>query len=184
MDSFVLEKERIIKQQKRKDMSYKEKELSLDRERKAKKRQDPSYIEQEKENYNKRKYANDIHDCIEKFHKNTSTGPTYICSCCHQTWFSENVTKVKAEEIRRLHSPFCSEDLLTGVLSVENKEWICRTCLSSIKSGKIPKLSVLNGMKWPNKPKELNLHPLEERLVSLRIPFMQIRELPRVVSIV
>ena len=34
-------------------------------------------------------------------------------------------------------------------------------------------------MKWPDKPPELNLHQLEKRLISLRIPFMQIRELPR-----
>ena len=34
-------------------------------------------------------------------------------------------------------------------------------------------------MKWPDKPSELDLHQLEERLISLRIPFMQIRELPR-----
>lgn len=34
-------------------------------------------------------------------------------------------------------------------------------------------------MVWPSKPSELQLFPLEERLVSLRIPFMQIRELPR-----
>ena len=34
-------------------------------------------------------------------------------------------------------------------------------------------------MKWPDKPLELDLHQLEERLISLRIPFMQIRELPR-----
>ena len=34
-------------------------------------------------------------------------------------------------------------------------------------------------MKWPDKPPELNLHQLEERLIALRIPFMQIGELPR-----
>ncbi|CAC5391861.1 unnamed protein product [Mytilus coruscus] len=34
-------------------------------------------------------------------------------------------------------------------------------------------------MGFPQKPKELNLYPLEERLLSLRIPFMQIRQLPR-----
>ena len=34
-------------------------------------------------------------------------------------------------------------------------------------------------MKWPDKPAELNLHQLEESLVAVRIPFMQIRELPR-----
>ena len=43
----------------------------------------------------------------------------------------------------------------------------------------MPRLSVANGMKWPDKPQELNLHQLEERLIALRIPFMQIRELPR-----
>jgi len=34
-------------------------------------------------------------------------------------------------------------------------------------------------MGFPEKPKELQLYPLEERLISLRIPFMQIRQLTR-----
>ena len=34
-------------------------------------------------------------------------------------------------------------------------------------------------MKWPEKPRELDLHQPKERLIALRIPFMQIRELPR-----
>ena len=34
-------------------------------------------------------------------------------------------------------------------------------------------------MSFPNKPSVLDLIPLEERLISPRIPFMQIRELPR-----
>ena len=34
-------------------------------------------------------------------------------------------------------------------------------------------------MGFPYKPDELNLTSLEERLISPRIPFMQIRELPR-----
>ena len=34
-------------------------------------------------------------------------------------------------------------------------------------------------MSFPVKPELLNLVPLEERLISSRIPFMQIRELPR-----
>ena len=44
---------------------------------------------------------------------------------------------------------------------------------------KLPKLSVANDMKWPDKPPDLNLHQLEERLIVLCIPFIQIRELPR-----
>ena len=67
----------------------------------------------------------------------------------------------------------------TEFTSVGNEEWICHTCLSALRDSKLPKLSVANGMKWPGKPPELNLHQLEERLIALRIPFMQIRELPR-----
>ena len=34
-------------------------------------------------------------------------------------------------------------------------------------------------MKWPEKARELDLLQLEERLIALRISFMQIKELPR-----
>ena len=79
-------------------------------------------------------------------------------------------THITAES-RRLHC--------TNFTSIGNEEWICHTCLSALRECKPPKLSVSNGMKWPDKPPELNLHQLEERLIALRIPFMQIRELPR-----
>ena len=67
----------------------------------------------------------------------------------------------------------------TQFTSINNEEWVCHTCLGTLRDGKVPKLSVANGMKWPNRPPELDLHQLEERLIALRIPFMQIRELPR-----
>ena len=63
---------------------------------------------------------------------------------------------------------------LTGFSSVNNLEWICTTCLCNIRKGSIPNLSVLNGMTLSQKPPELNLCNLEERLIALRIPFMQI----------
>ena len=65
------------------------------------------------------------------------------------------------------------------VLSVDDSEWICTTCETNVMNQKVPKLSEANGMRWPEKPDVLQLYPLEERLISLRIPFMQIRELPR-----
>jgi hypothetical protein len=34
-------------------------------------------------------------------------------------------------------------------------------------------------MKFSTKPAQLEFYQLEERLIALRIPFMQIRELPR-----
>jgi hypothetical protein len=69
--------------------------------------------------------------------------------------------------------------VLTGKTSVDNKQWLCNTCIDSLKSGKVPKLAVVNGMMFPPKPPELELYQLEERLIALRIPFMQIRQLPR-----
>ena len=82
--------------------------------------------------------------------------------------------------LKNTHIPAESKRLhCTDFISVNSEEWICHTCLSALRESKIPKLSVTNGMKWPVKPPELNLHQLEERLIALRIPFMQIRELPR-----
>ena len=116
-----------------------------------------------------------IQESIKQFHSNIAIGPLYVCSCCHQTWFRKSVSMLKnthiSAESRRLHC--------TNFTSIGNEEWICHTCLSALREYKPPKLSVSNGMKWPDKPPELNLHQLEERLIALPIPFMQIRELPR-----
>ena len=116
-----------------------------------------------------------IEEAIKQFHFDISKGPIYVCSCCHQTWFRKSVSMLKNTHIpaesKRQHC--------TGLTSVGNEEWICHTCLSALRDSKIPKLSVANGMKWPDKPPELNLHQLEERLIALLIPFIQIRELPR-----
>jgi len=76
----------------------------------------------------------------------------------------------------------CSKDVVescvTGVESVDNSEWICTTFHSNLEKGKLPSCSKANKMSFPEKPELSNLTPLEERLISPRIPFMQIRELP------
>ena len=69
------------------------------------------------------------------------------------------------------------QECVTGFLSVANREWICNTCIYNIRRNKVPKLAVINGMRFPDRPPEMNLNNLEERLISLRIPFMQIQAL-------
>ena len=50
---------------------------------------------------------------------------------------------------------------------------------SNLKVGKVPSCAKANKMTFPERPEVLkNLTPLEERLISPRIPFMQVRELP------
>ena len=62
---------------------------------------------------------------------------------------------------------------------MNNTQWICTTCHKNIKGGKLPSCAKANKITFPPKPPVLELTELKERLVSPRIPFMQLRELPR-----
>ena len=165
---YVLECERIKKQQIRQE-KRKIDDLEINVPRKKIKRDIDLLPKKIQKNFES------IEESIKRFHSDISFGPIYVCSCCHQTWFRKSVSVLKNTHIpaesKRLH---CTE-----FKSVGNEEWICHTCLSALRDSKLPKLSVANGMKCSDKPPELNLHQLEERLIALRIPFMQIRELPR-----
>ena len=115
---------------------------------------------------------------IEKFHKNIGVGPEHICTCCDQLWYRSSVTECNPSLYKS-----CSNEILnlclTGVKSIGNTEWICGTCHSNLKAGKLPSCAKANKMIFPEKPDVLkDLTPLEERLISPRIPFMQVRELP------
>ena len=205
-DPVFKTKERESKQFARRNPGFRAKETVYQKESKRKARENPYFLECERIKkqqirQEKRKFNDDlgidvprkrskpdtdplpkshqkdltIEESIKRFHSDIAIGPLYVCSCCHQTWFRKSVSMLKnthiSAESKRLHC--------TDFTSVGNEEWICHTCLSALRENKPPKLSVANGMKWPDKPPELNLHQLEERLIALRIPFMQIRELPR-----
>lgn len=63
---------------------------------------------------------------------------------------------------------------------MDNKEWVCKTCLLAVRQDKIPTCSLTNDMKFPPPiPEELKLTHLEERLISPHLAFMQLKELPR-----
>ena len=113
---------------------------------------------------------------VNFFHKRMKCGPEYICSC-DQLWYRSSVIKCNSNKYKS-----CSQDVdscVTGVRSVDNTEWICTTCDSNLKKGRLPSCSKANKMSFPEKTELLNLTPLEERLISPRIPLMQIRKLPR-----
>ena len=61
-----------------------------------------------------------------------------------------------------------------GIMSKDNKEWILKNCQSAACNVTVPKHSVYNKMGFVQQPPKLNVYPMEERLVALRIPFMQI----------
>ena len=119
-----------------------------------------------------------IQEGIEMFHKDISVGPEYICTCCEQLWYKSSVTKCNPDLYKS-----CTREILnlclTGLKTIDNTEWICSTCHSNLKAGKLPTCAKANKMTFPEKPDVLkHLTALEERLISPRIPFMQVCELP------
>ena len=121
-----------------------------------------------------------VSDIIDNFHEAIKEGPEFVCTCCDQLWYRSSVLECKADSYNfELFEDKPSTLFITDTKSVENKKWICRTCHNNLKNGKVPTCSKANGMSFPEKPAVLNLTPLEERLIAPRIPFMQIRELPR-----
>lgn len=114
---------------------------------------------------------------INNFHQKIAEGPLYICTSCNQLMYKHSVGCV----------PTSKEDKVLHILqqcpkvqSVEQKVWMCRTCKSHIAKGKIPPLSVINGMTFPESTPVLKqLNPLELTLLAVRLPFMKIHQAPR-----
>ncbi|CAI5637808.1 unnamed protein product, partial [Oreochromis niloticus] len=60
------------------------------------------------------------------------------------------------------------------------KEYICHTCHSSLKSGRMPRLAAVNGLDLQDIPAELcDLNILERHLIAKCIPFAKIIPLPK-----
>ena len=118
-----------------------------------------------------------ISDVISNFRNDITCGPEYVCTCCDQLWYRSSVIKCNPNGYK-MCSQTIVESCLTCIKSVDNTKWICSTCHSNIKLGKLPSCAKANKMTFPVKPDILHLTDLEERLISPRIPFMQIRELP------
>lgn len=98
----------------------------------------------------------------------------FVCAYCTQTWFRYDV--LKAEQLGKTNLGLTC---LTGFKSFDDTEWICPTCHRNIKAREIPSFAVVNGMWFPEKPPDLNITELGERLISPRIPFMQLVEKTR-----
>ncbi|XP_050303800.1 uncharacterized protein LOC126741439 [Anthonomus grandis grandis] len=98
-------------------------------------------------------------------------GPTVACSCCLRLWFP---SICKTINIQRLEEKFGSQFIQKIVNNGYN---FCGSCLTNLYKGKLPKFWCGNYNMVHAVPEELKgLSILEERMVSPRIPFMQIRE--------
>ena len=112
---------------------------------------------------------------VRKFHNTVSARPLYICTCCHQLWYKHSVSP--ADRLRLVNPEITK--YLQSVRSVDDIEWICKTCNNHLKKGKVPPCAIANGMKFPEKPLFFDLNELECRLIAPRLAFQKIFQAPR-----
>lgn len=95
-----------------------------------------------------------------------------------QTFFRHSVCIVDNVKIKNQHlASICLRDLK----SMDNKEWVCKTCLLAVQQDKIPTCSLANDMKFQPIPEELKLtHLAEERLISPRLAFGNLKNFQEV----
>ena len=111
------------------------------------------------------------HDEFKNKFTNNSFG--HACSVCDRLWFKDDLKLPSSGH----------EEILTKIIPNIPKANIkvCNTCVQALNKNNIPLMSTYNGFKFPEIPHDLPaLDLISERLISPRIPFMQIRRLRHV----
>ncbi|XP_071153640.1 uncharacterized protein [Mytilus edulis] len=141
---------------------------------------------------NKKQYRDDI---ANYFRQQVRDGPRYVCSVCHKFKFRKQVVvcdKLKYSKkgdksiamanqcITQQFHTTCSDQCQSSCETIFHKQWICFTCHYHLLKGQMPADAFANGLQLPPIPDELNsLNKLEKQLISVRIPFMKIIQLPK-----
>ena len=132
--------------------------------------------EQNKEYMRKKRSGNQcLQSLILKFHDIVSKGPLYVCSCCDQMWYKHNVSPAatlwkKNPDIKQY---------LQDKRSVNDVEWLCKSCQNYLAKYKVPPCVAINGMQFPMKPALFDLNELECRLLAPRLAFEKLMQAPR-----
>ena len=118
----------------------------------------------------------DYETCVKNYERNIRDGPIHICNCCGGLFFSIGVKSFSELGL----NDNLDNQLVKNVIAIDtgDKVLLCITCSRDLFKGKVPKLCLVNGLDFPEVPEELkSLRDIEERYISPRLPFMQVREL-------
>ena len=123
---------------------------------------------------------------LQKFRKRVLYGPIFICSCCHQKLFINQVAELteKLKEDIDIADPEIRSECINNEIEVDlgrNKDnsdikctYICISCKISLKKGKSPKLCTNNGLEVDEiEDPELKLTELENNLIARNIIFQK-----------
>jgi len=130
----------------------------------------------------------DINDASAAFNAAKRRGPDYVCTVCHRLLYETSVKQIKMEQVdltkkySKLNSDLYSQIFAPKHLHVNSagKTYVCCTCDTALKAGKMPCQAVANGLQLDDIPEPLqHLTSLERQLLATRIPFMKLVNLPR-----
>ena len=124
---------------------------------------------------------------IQRFKKKVQFGPIFVCSCCHQKLFQNQVEeltdKLKAE-IDKVHpdirTKYVDDDIPIDLGRDDGLicGYLCKSCTRSLKNGKMPKLCIKNGLEVDELHDDLKLTDLENNLIARNIIFQKVHKLP------
>lgn len=99
----------------------------------------------------------------------------YACSVCDKLWFKNDLKPITTAQLEVISEWFIKEKRR---LCKKEYEMSCRTCRRTLNRKSMPLLAKVNGFSYPDQPPGLPpLDPISERLISPRLPFMQVRRL-------
>lgn len=107
--------------------------------------------------------------------KNVDNPFGFVCGICDRLWFKDELKKITPENQQFLTTKFPEANF--------NDVMVCNCCALSMRRKHVPTNAKLNGFSYPPRPPHLpNLDLITERLISPRLPFMQIRRLRHVLG--
>ena len=106
--------------------------------------------------------------CIKEFKNKIREGPYHICCVCNRMLYKKSVKNF-------LSTKYPDQHYFSVQTSFDGKEYICNTCNSKVKQGKVPCQAVIKNMYVDDTPVELaSLEKLEQILIAQRTVFEKV----------
>ena len=136
----------------------------------------------------KSKYNKTAKQRLHDFRLSVADGCIFVCVVCNRMLFQSNVCELSRKCMEGIDNKYPnlledSVDEIDDMDAVRGKQYLCNTCKKYLNRGKIPPMSVKNGLRIVNLVNEtgeiLDLTELESTLVAKNILFMKIFQLPK-----
>ena len=157
----------------------------------AKQKTENPNVFKEKSRQRKERSNNNVTPCkrLLNFRRKVQFGPIFICSCCHQKLFENQVEKISAELKEKIDKADpeirgeCIEEEVKVELNYAGTEtissYLCKSCIWYLIRGRMPKLCTKNGLNMDWIEEDDKLTELENNLIARNIIFQKIHKLPK-----